>query len=117
VHAPNDDDTQCRGLLPCRRQLVTLLLTIRTLLVLLLIAVQSAAAYSPFTSYALSKLCNTMMAREFQKRFDRCVGRVQSVTHVTTLHLIAASVSHRCSGLFVMALCCAPCLAMCPACS
>eukprot|EP00775_Hariotina_reticulata_P006867 gene6867-7083_t len=32
---------------------------------------QSAAGYSPFTSYALSKLCNTMMAREFQKRFDR----------------------------------------------
>eukprot|EP00879_Flechtneria_rotunda_P017866 GHRR01018726.1.p1 GENE.GHRR01018726.1~~GHRR01018726.1.p1 ORF type:complete len:246 (+),score=80.92 GHRR01018726.1:911-1648(+) len=32
---------------------------------------QSMANYNPFTSYALSKLCNTMMAAEFQKRFDR----------------------------------------------
>lgn len=32
---------------------------------------QSLSSYSPFTSYALSKLCNTMMAAEYQRRFDR----------------------------------------------
>lgn len=32
---------------------------------------QSAASYSPFTSYALSKLANTIMAAEYQRRFDR----------------------------------------------
>jgi hypothetical protein len=32
---------------------------------------QSLESYSPFTSYALSKLCNTMMAAEYQRRFDR----------------------------------------------
>jgi hypothetical protein len=32
---------------------------------------QSLTSYSPFTSYALSKMCNTMMAAEYQRRFDR----------------------------------------------
>jgi hypothetical protein len=32
---------------------------------------QSLHSYSPFTSYALSKLCNTMIAAEYQRRFDR----------------------------------------------
>jgi hypothetical protein len=32
---------------------------------------QSEHAYSPFTSYALSKMCNTIIAQEFQRRFDR----------------------------------------------
>jgi NAD(P)-dependent dehydrogenase (short-subunit alcohol dehydrogenase family) len=31
----------------------------------------SRAGYSPFTSYALSKLCNTMTAFELQRRIDR----------------------------------------------
>mmetsp|Transcript_25173 Transcript_25173/g.54721 ORF Transcript_25173/g.54721 Transcript_25173/m.54721 type:complete len:425 (+) Transcript_25173:2-1276(+) len=35
---------------------------------------QSEQAYSPFTSYALSKLANTMTAKELQKRFDRNTG-------------------------------------------
>ncbi|KAF6253058.1 hypothetical protein COO60DRAFT_1549451 [Scenedesmus sp. NREL 46B-D3] len=32
---------------------------------------QSANGYNPFTSYALSKVCNIIMAKEFQRRFDR----------------------------------------------
>uniref|UniRef100_A0A383VX36 Uncharacterized protein n=1 Tax=Tetradesmus obliquus TaxID=3088 RepID=A0A383VX36_TETOB len=32
---------------------------------------QSANGYNPFTSYALSKICNIIMAKEFQRRFDR----------------------------------------------
>lgn len=35
---------------------------------------QSANGYNPFTSYALSKICNIIMAKEFQRRFDRCDG-------------------------------------------
>jgi WW domain-containing oxidoreductase len=31
----------------------------------------SANGYNPFTSYALSKICNIIMAKEFQRRFDR----------------------------------------------
>ncbi|KAF8072364.1 Dhrsx [Scenedesmus sp. PABB004] len=36
---------------------------------------QSLLAYNPFTSYAFSKLANTAMALEFQRRFDRNAGR------------------------------------------
>jgi NAD(P)-dependent dehydrogenase (short-subunit alcohol dehydrogenase family) len=37
----------------------------------------SANGYNPFTSYALSKICNIIMAKEFQRRFDRW-GRNQT---------------------------------------
>lgn len=33
---------------------------------------QSLRSYSPFTSYALSKMAALMAARELQKRLDRC---------------------------------------------
>jgi WW domain-containing oxidoreductase len=62
----------------------------------------SANGYNPFTSYALSKICNIIMAKEFQRRFDRC-GRMAK-----TVALCAAFPSRCCCCWLIsrLGMCC-----------